>query len=458
MAEPSTDPQNGVPADHGLSSLGLLMQLAGSVFAAAAGLLVLQTMLDEGHALHEVAWKIALLLVSLGRALLHRQAGTTLLYGVAGAPEGQKHRMRGVRHYIAAGLAHSLIVAVTIALPLHAPMKAAVAAGLGLAVWPAFLAVLLALPRFRPFHDDLPVTEDKGFEGAAILMTVLGLCGAIGAATLLVTVIGQDEMMSHGPGVLIAGALVMLVVRSVLHVQAGVTGLRETSMDRAIELVNRYASFGIISSFCGAGALLLFFVTQHANVLGLAMITALCWMLMAWPLTIRQFVSDRQFADLMAGDNAPVHRRAPDAGLTSLGWLLIGHAMLSATIVVPQLVGGSLTTASVLAGMGLRSIWFSVGVVVLQTWAGYELVRMSRQSRAIASVYGVVAAATAIYVNYPTLRALQHGRGITSNLEAAAVGPLVLALVLPVAALVLVNRTIAPTARARFRPKVQSTP
>ena len=37
-------------------------------------------------------------------------------------------------------------------------------------------------------------------------------------------------------------------------------------------------------------------------------------------------------------------------------------------------------------------MWFSVGVVVLQGWAGFELVRMSPHSRIIATVFGIVSA------------------------------------------------------------------
>ena len=72
----------------------------------------------------------------------------------------------------------------------------------------------------------------------------------------------------------------------------------------------------------------------------LALVTGVCWMLMAWPMIIRRFFSERQFADLLAGDDAPIHRRAPDAGLTGLGWLLLAHAMFGATMLIPQLVLG----------------------------------------------------------------------------------------------------------------------
>ena len=71
----------------------------------------------------------------------------------------------------------------------HVPGKIVLGIAGGLAVWPLTLAVLLALPRFRRFKDDLPLTEDKGFEGASILMTVLGLCGAIGTGTVLLVLL-----------------------------------------------------------------------------------------------------------------------------------------------------------------------------------------------------------------------------------------------------------------------------
>jgi hypothetical protein len=271
--------------------------------------------------------------------------------------------------------------------------------------------------------------------------------------------------LTKGPGVLVALALAMLVIRSVLHVQAGLSGLRETSVDRSVELANRYANFGVISSFCGGGALLVFMM-QGASLAGLAVVCGLCWMLMAWPLIIRRFFSDRQFADLLAGSDAPVHRRAPDAGLTALGWLLIGYSAYTASFMLPQLLiadgrdGRELQQIMAMGGggLGLRSIWFSVGLLVLQAWAGFELVRMSPQSRIIASVFGVLGAIVTIYINWPLLTALKHMRGFVGQSEALMLGPLAMALIIPVATLVLVNRKIAPTARARFRHKPTETP
>ncbi|MDQ3366866.1 MAG: hypothetical protein M3680_15695 [Myxococcota bacterium] len=96
----------------------------------------------------------------------------------------------------------------------------------------------------------------------------------------------------------------------------------------------------MISAFCAAAALLLTTMASRIELISLASVAAVGWMLMAWPLIVRRFFGDRHFADL-ASDTAAVHRRAPDAGLTTLGWLLAGHAAVQAMFVIPELVGGS---------------------------------------------------------------------------------------------------------------------
>jgi hypothetical protein len=436
----------GVPADHGLASLGLLMQLAGSLFAAAAALVAFVG-LQLGH---DILWIFVLSVASIGRSMAHRSAGTCLLYAAEGSD-----RMAGIRRYIAIGLGHAVLFGLVLTSTMHAPLRMALGLTAGFAVWPATLAVLLALPRFKRYRNALPIAEDKGFEGASILMSVLGMCGAVATASLLIVLLElPSRELQSGPTVLVVLALGMLFVRSVLHVQAGSSGLRETSVDRSVELSNRYANFGVISAFCMAGALLLFMMANAANVEVLAAISAMCWMLMAWPTVIRRFYGDRQFADLLAGDGAPLHRRAPDAGLTSLGWLLIGHAALTASFLLPEMVveTGHTTLGQLLSlggALGLHSLWWSVGLVVLEAWAGYELIRMSPQSRAIATVFGVVGVAVTAYLNWPLLQGLQHLS--FSDPSAAMAGPVAFDLILPVATIVLVNRAISPTARARLR-------
>ncbi len=452
----------GVPADQGLSSLGMLMQLAGSLFAAFGALFAFY-MLFALRGSGQTLWVLVLFGTCVARSLYHRNAGTQLLYGQPGlSTEGSNQRLGGVRRYIAAALGQTVLVGAMLGGKFHTPGVAVLAIVLGLAVWPVTLAILLQLPRFKRFKDDLPLTEDKGFEGASILMTVLGLCGAIGTGTVLLVLLDlPGNALTKGPGVLLVLALGLLVFRSILHVQAGLSGLRETSVDRSVELANRYANFGVISSFCVGGAALIFSM-QGANLAGLGIVCGLCWMLMTWPMIVRRFYSDRQFADLLAGSDAPVHRRAPDAGLTSLGWLLLGHAAYTASFLVPQVVlgnGGLREFQELMAlgagGAGVRSIWFSVGLVILQGWAGFELIRMSPHSRIVATVFGAIAAVVTFYINWPMLQAIKKLR--IGPQEALMFGLLALTLIIPVATIVLVNRKIAPTARARFRQKPAGT-
>jgi hypothetical protein len=199
-----------------------------------------------------------------------------------------------------------------------------------------------------------------------------------------------------------------------------------------------------------------------------AIVSGLVWMLLAWPLIIRRFFSDRQFADLLAGDHAPVHRRSPDAGLTWLGWLLIAQGALTASFVITQLImgldggggggfghhrgGGDFAEMfSIFGSAGVRSIWWSIGLLALQAWAGFELIRMSPQSRIIASVFGVVGTLVTLYAGGPAMHQLEHLTTLPNAQTTLTLGGFFLASILPPTTLILVNRNVSPTARARFR-------
>jgi len=446
-----------MPADQGLSSLGLIMQLGGTVFAGGATLFAFLQMMD-GHSRSDAMWMILVLALCVGRSLYHRIAGTELLYGRpaglnATRPAGP---LTGLRRYIAIGLVHTVLIAVIAKLKFHVPTKLVLGIAGGLALWPVVLALYIASGRFRPFATEVPMSEDKGFESAAILMTVLGVCGVLATGTFLVLLIEQgDGILNHGFGVLLLFALVMLLIRSLLHVAAGLSGLRETSLDRSVERANRYANFGVISAFCASGALLLMMMAERVDLLGFVVITGVCWMLLTWPMIVRRFFSDRQFADLLAGDNAVVHRRAPDAGLTGLGWFLLAHAVFSAAVLMPALIGGSDPQGRMweVFAFGLpmmRSIWWSVGLVTLQAWAGYELIRMSPSSRVIGTLYGILAVVITSYLVWPAWEIIKDLHGLRAK-SVMLLGPIAIQFVVPVSTLLLVNRTIAPTARARFR-------
>lgn len=444
-------PAAGVPADQGLSSLGLIMQLGGTVAGLGVALFAFGALLTMRAAHGESLWMFLLLSTCVVRSLFHRMAGTDLLYA-----RPHTAPLAALQRYILIGLGHSALFAVVLKLKFDAPAAAAIGLGVGLAVWPAILAVLLVTGSFRRFTARIPVAEDKGFEGAAILMAVLGICGTLAAASVLLAMFeAGGRVMREGRVVLIMLAVILLLVRSVLHARAGISGIHTTSIDRSVEHANRYSSFGIVSAFCAGGAMLLGVMTTQLDVSMLAAVTAITWMLMAWPLIVRRFFGERQFADLLAGEQAEIHRRAPDAGLTCLGWLLVAHAACKLTFALPGIIGDTPANFdrvfALLDGSHGRSPWWNVGIAMMELWAGYELIRMTALHRYIASGYAVVASAVTLYLSWPVLRHIQH---LTLKpQELAALMPIAIALVIPAAALVLVNRKIAPTARARFKVK-----
>src|SRR5262249_19397208 len=158
----------------GLSALGLLMQLAGNVFAAYAALIAFWVLFESASFRSrdsDTLWMFLVLGLSIGRSLLQRSAGAALTYG---DPTQAGARLRGVERFFMFGVSQSGLLGLVAMFHFQAEVELSAGITFGLLVWPVTLAVLLALPRFKRFKNDLPLTEDKGFEGASILMTVLG--------------------------------------------------------------------------------------------------------------------------------------------------------------------------------------------------------------------------------------------------------------------------------------------
>jgi hypothetical protein len=460
-----------IPADHGLSGLGLIMQLAGTVFAAATsviGLIGLITAVQfnarfGGADNMLTVWTLALVVTGVVRSFTHRSAGTRLLYDGPGTP------LAGIRRYIGIAAIQTVVWVAFYAIKLDSPPSVVIVLALLLAAWPAALAVVISLPRFKRFDDGIPLPEDKGFEGAAILMLILGLVGlGFGLVSLYALLQLPSQFLAQLAGVLLLIIVAMLVIRSALHVVAGWRGVSETHMDRAVEAAGRYADFGVITAFVAGGSVLLMMMTGGADLAGILAVVFVGWILIAWPLIVRRFFSERQFADMLAGGEAPVHRRAPDVGLTSLGWLLLGLGVVGMATALPGALfdgaaaGRDLDTRAdpfsmvlMMTPQGFRSPWWSVGTAALQLWAAFELIRMSDHHKLVASIFGVVASAIAVYANLPLIEAIQ-GTGLAGVLDpreggVIMLGALAINLIVPVATVVLVNRPTSPTAQARYR-------
>jgi hypothetical protein len=467
-------PGPGAPADHGLASLGLIMQLAGRTTSALAALAASIAWLDGrlGARLGDHGgWLMLAFALCIARSQLHRIAGRDLTYPRRTADGGPTDPLAAMRRYAGFGIAHAIAIGLIAAGPLDRPPAAAAGIAAALAVWPVALAAIARAPRFARLRRGIPLGEDRGLESASIAMTVLGAYGALstGAVVALIGALSRHHRQ-HGWGAMLIVVFALLLVRASLQLRAGLAGLRDRSFDRPAELAGRYAAFGVISAFCVGGVLSLLAMAERLAPDAIVSVAATCWLLVTWPMIVKRYFAHRQFAELLAGDRVP-HRRAPDAGLTGLGWLLAGHAALVAGALIwqvtarPQLGraldhalaltglavgrGGSAIDAGIGAGIAAGTgAWLAAAVVALEVAAAAALIRMSDRRRAIATIYALFAAAVAVGPALPALRAVADHASPGAGIQLL---PLAAQLVLPITALVLVHREIAPAARARYR-------
>jgi hypothetical protein len=459
-AEVVSLPSPGLPADHGLASLGLLMQLASRTTSALAVLLASLGWIRGWLHPHLGSLGLAIAL-SLVRSQLHRIAGRDLTYGrtLEGAAANP---FAALSTYVVFALGHAVAIGLIAAWELDQPWPAAAGIAGALALWPCTLTVILRLARVRPLRAGLPLGEDRGLEGSSIVMTVLGAYGVLstGAVVILLGALSPHHRQ-HGWSAMVLVVFALLAVRSALHIRAGLAGLHEgsfgprPSFDRPGELAGRYAAFGVISAFGVGGVLSLLAMSERLPPDAILSVAAACWLLVTWPMIVKRYYSQRQFVELLAGDRV-THRRAPDAGLTTLGWLLAGHATLVAGVLLVQLtahphvlpLGLAAENALAFSGLAIGRWWLidaglAAAAVGLELTAAAALIRMSDQRRAITTIYAVFAAVVALGPAVPVLASV--GRPVTWI--GIQLLPSAVQLVMPVAALLLVHRVVIPAAR-----------
>lgn len=468
-------PGAGVPADHGLAALGLVMQLAGRVtnaltaLVASLGLVGMLGTLgapepSDAWLTQHAAWFWIAIALGLARSQLHRIAGRDLLYRrpSGGDPFG------AMRRYACFGAAHAIAIGAIAHFGFAAPRTAAIGIAVALALWPAALGAVARLPRLRALRGGIPLGEDRGLEAASIAMTVLGSYGALSTGAILV-VLGalSPHHLQHGWRVVLIAVFALLLTRSALHLRAGLAGLMDLpsdrSFDRPSELTAHYAAFGVVSGMCVGAVLALLAMSEGLTPRASAGITVTCWLLASWPVLIRRFFHQRQFVEILSGDRV-AHRRAPDAGLTGLGWILAGHAALVAAVAIALVaahpdLGRPARSALALAGL-IVGPWsqptpdpgIAAAIVIGELATAIALLRMSDQRRAIATIYAAFAAVVAIAPLVPIIPLIQLAGGRALLWTVVRILPAASQLVLPVATLILVWRCIAPAAQARYRP------
>jgi hypothetical protein len=455
-----------MPADHGLAALGLLMQLFGSVFAGVMAFFAMVPILAGGA---PNAWVVFVIgAIGCVRSIFHRVAGTSLIYG----------SQRGPFYFMNVYTIMSVVqTAITILLlkkymMVDAPGKALATFAILLLAWPATLFVVARWQRLRRFASDgVPTSEDMGFEGAAVLMTILGVIGIL-FALLVIYALTQAEgkILSTPQGMLTMGVFLMLLVRAILHFVAGIKGTAGVDSDGATDAAAKYYNFGVVSSVIAGGVFLIMLMMEGGGSPGalkgvVVIISMMVFVLLVWPLALRRFFTERNFSALLSGSEGPSYRRAPDAGLTALGWLLLAtgvyfmaQALPTALFKMPfdpstlLTMGRDSGLGDQLSGFG-RSPWWNVGVCAAQLWAAVELITMSDRYRVAGSAYGAIATVVTVYLQWPMLKMLKHmgGAGMFGGDDAPRFIIIALSVTLPVATFLLVNRNVRPAAQARIR-------
>jgi MFS family permease len=244
-------------------------------------------------------------------------------------------------------------------------------------------------------------------------------------------------------------------------------GLSASHMTETAEAAGKYAGFGVIASVIAGAVFLVGFMSTMGGrgngavmILMLVMVAMITWVLLVWPLTVKRFFGERQFAT-MIDDRAPSSQLSPDRGLPALGWLLLAFGVFAlATGLAAVLLGDfgderALRRMSrggnpmgqmmgLLGSAGGKSAWLGISVAVVQIWAGVELIRMTARYRLAGMVFGVLACVVAAYVHLPTLGQLMKGgfAMVSNPLAGMAYASVAMALVVPVATLVFVQRKV----------------
>ncbi len=449
----------GLPADRGLASLALLMQLGGGLAMVGFGALAVIPVAAGWPG--SFTWFL-LGVLAAGRAAVHRYAGADLLYGAGDRP-------------LTAVFAYLVTAAVQTALTALLLRRAGVGGGdlvavVGaLLVWPAaLLAVFHPRSPTSPARGGLIYSEDFGFEGTAVLMAILGALGVgVAGAGLGFLLERPGTTLTSPAGFVVVGIFATLLVRSGLHARAGFHGAAGADFDSANRSASRYYNFAIASSVViGIATFVLLFLRASFGAALLAALT-LAALLLVWPVTLRRFYGERGFTLSMAGSAAPTFRRAPDAGLTALGWFLLAVGLLSLAGALPAALGAHRLDLDLLhphptGALGaavaghLRSDWWTVGVAGLQLWTAVELIRMTGRHRLAARIYGAVGLLVALYLTWPLVGAVdraldQTATGLAAPLAARMMifGQAAFALVAALATIVLVERATPDDAVAR---------
>lgn len=434
-----------VPADHGISSLGLLMQLGGTLGIIFAAFMGVSTAM-AGAARHSMGMLFFFATLCGVRSAFHRAAGTALLYGRGSAPR------RGVLTYVLVSTVQTTLCLLLLKYQLD--LGWSLRLGALFMSWPLVLLFYFSLPQIKTLiSNGVPDSEDHGFEGAGVFMALFGLMGILGTGLVLAYALEDiSTAFASTQSTIIVLVFVTLLVRSIIHFRAGQKVVSGASFEECNASASRYYNLGIVSAFCiGATAFVVWVLSVYHFGTALLIGAVVMALLLAWPTILRRLYLERNFSVYLAGNDAPTFQRAPDAGLIALGWTLTALGAISLSLaLVNALFDTGLDAVS-------RSSWWSVATSGLQLWAGAELVRMSERHRLAAMIYGIITTAVILYQLWPIIGSAEYifadmfGQDGTLLIKNILTGTVGLHMILAIGTIVLVNRVTVPSAVAHLR-------
>jgi len=423
------------PIDLGLPSLGMLMHLVAAV-ATGVGVTFVVGVLILREALHEDSVTLpALGIVALGmvRAWMQARAADAL---VARSPTAPAR----VGHYLVTSVAATIAMGPLAARVFPSAAWPTLVLGLGATLlWPITVASWGRRRAVRQMFEaarafDVPlVPRDRSIEGIGVTMLVLAPIGLGYGVLLVILALGRGD-------VLMIGVATALTARSLSHLRLGLLAADGTPPWVFPNALRTYSGLGWLSTLVVGGMVVAIApegYEGHAVAGGVALALAL----LGWPRTVSRF-ADRALAEEQTLRGVPFGV-APDRGLVSLGFLLIGLAVAELTVWLVELAIGQ----GLPRGLGSLIVRTSPSDLVAllplaaKVWAGVTLVRM-RGYRIAVWVYGGVAIVTAVVGWIMTGFELDDLTTGPLGLVGAALG-----LVVPVASVVLVRRRLPPPER-----------
>jgi hypothetical protein len=451
----------------GLVGLGLIMELVGSVVAAYLIVKTLEPVLDRvfrglwypkwewqslgGHSergssappLHVA------LLAAIGvlRALMHRRAGSAVLYRPAGAASA-------VINYAAVALGHTALC--LLAFRLHRDNQTfAWAVGACLSVgWPIALLIAVRRREIRGLLSTGPsATGASAPDQVGTLMVFLGMVGGLVALFALYAAIEGYTIWSWPASRLSIAVAALLCFRSVVHTRVGLRlAGREVGSSEPMNVAS-YVKAGLVTAALSWIAILvmlggLFSPPQGGlpplEHLRLASAGLAVYLLFVWPLLVHRLARAR--AD--AAEPVTTATRS-SSGLPALGWLLlaagavqVGVAGLWFLLGEDRLIWTMRSFVEPMSGDGVsRGPWLQLLIAVPQIWVALELLRGSARRRRAATVYAACASVATVV----SIQADQHllmkaiALGLPDPTGLAVYLPVAFWLLVPVATLVFVQ-------------------